>query len=161
MAKSIKLRFEALNLSPFQIQLMKRLVGWEVETKTVDWTTDDIYSEVRLPKKDRILAKYLIMCWGKTWEVLEVPSTLELVNPRGRPATLKVIPQIVALRALRDCKTVARAARRVGVSRSSLWLIAVGRKGIPATPRELELEELEKYIPNEKNPHHYSKPVVE
>ena len=159
MAKSMTLRFEALNLSPFQIQLMKRL-GWEVETKTVDWTTDDIYSEVRLPKKDSSLVNFLIMGWGKTWEVLEIPATLDLVNPRGRPATLKVIPQIVALRALRDCKTVALAARRVGVSRSSLWLIAVGRKGIKASPQEMVDEKLEYMIPSQKNPHHYSKPVV-
>lgn len=160
MAKSMKLRFEALNLAPIQIYLMRRL-GWEVETKTVDWTTTNIYSEVRLPKKDRSLAEFLIMVWGRTWEVLEISPTLELVKPNGRPPTLKGISQLVALRALRDCKTVAMAARRVGVSRSSLWLIAIGRKGIMATMDEIEHENLAKWIPSEKNPHSYSKKGVE
>ena len=159
MAKCMKLRFEGVNLVPVQIHLMRRL-GWEVETKTVDWNTTNIYTEVRLPKKDNILADFLIMVWGKTWEVLEIPPTLGLVKANGRPATLSTIPQIAALRALRDCKTVAMAARRVGVSRSSLWLIAVGRKGIMASPQQIVDEKLEYMIPSQKNPHHYSKPVV-
>jgi hypothetical protein len=154
----MRLKFEALNLVPIQIYLMRRL-GWEVETKTVDWTTANIYLEVRLPKNDLVLAEYLIMLFGRTWEVLEIPPTLELVKLNGRPPILKNIPQLVALRALRDCKTVKQAARRVGVSRSSLWLIARGRKGIPATVPELELDGLINYIPDLKNPHSYSKKV--
>jgi hypothetical protein len=53
------------------------------------------------------------------------------------------------------------AARRVGVSRSSLWLIAIGRKGAMATMDEIEHENLVKWIPSEKNPHSYSKKGVE
>ena len=158
MGKCMRLKFEAKNLAPIEIYLMRRL-GWGVETKTVDWNTANIYLEVRLPKKDGILAEYLIMTWGRDWEVLEIPPSLELVKPNGRPATLKDISQLVALRALRDCKTVMQAARRVGVSRSSLWLIARGRKGIPATVPELELDGLVNYIPDLKNPHSYSKKV--
>lgn len=152
MAKSMKLRFEAVNLAPIQIHLMRQL-GWEVETKTVDWTTTNIYSEVRLPKKDNILADYLIMLFGGAWEVLEIPPTLSLVKPNGRPATLSTKSQLVALRALRDCKTVALAARRVGVSRTSLWAIAKGKRGILASPQEIVDEKLEYMIPSRKNPH--------
>jgi hypothetical protein len=159
MAKSMKLRFEGVNLAPIQIHLMGRL-GWEVETKTVDWNTPNIYSEVRLPKKDNLLADYLIMCWGRTWEVVEIPPTLGLVKPNGRPPILKEVSQLAALRALRDCKTVALAARRVGVSRSSLWFIATGRKGAPASQPEIENEGLSKWVPSEKNPHSYSKTGV-
>lgn len=160
MAKSMKLRFEALNLTPIQARLIKRL-GWEVELKTIEEKTGKEYSEVKLPRKDWLLADCLIMWWGKTWEVLEISPTLELVKPNGRPPTLKGISQLVALRALRDCKTVAMAARRVGVSRSSLWLIAIGRKGAMATMDEIEHENLVKWIPSEKNPHSYSKKGVE
>ena len=147
----MRLRFEALNLAPIQIYLMRQL-GWEVETKTVDWTTTNIYSEVRLPKKDNILADYLIMLFGGAWEVLEISPTLGLVKPNGRPATLSTKSQLVALRALRDCKTVALAARWVGVSRTSLWAIATGRRGIVATLPEMESEDLVKWIPSRKNP---------
>lgn len=158
MAKSMKLRFEALNLAPIQIHLMRQL-GWEVETKTVDWTTANIYSEVRLPKKDNILADYLIMLFSGIWEVLEISPTLGLVKPNGRPATLSTKSQLVALRALRDCKTVALAARRVGVSRTSLWAIAKGLKGIPATQPEIQAENLGECIPSQKNTCSYSKRV--
>jgi hypothetical protein len=158
MAKSMRLRFEALNLAPIQVMLLRRL-GWEVETLTIDWNKDGAYDEVRLPKKDNILADYLIMLFGKAWEVVEIPLTLGLVKPNGRPATLSTKSQLVALRALRDCKTVALAARRVGVSRTSLWAVAKGKRGIVATPQEIVDEKLEYMIPSRKNPHSYSKRV--
>jgi hypothetical protein len=158
MARYMKLRFEAIDLYPILILLMRRL-GWEVETKTVEWTTNHIHYGVRLPNKDRALAEYLIMLLGRTWEVEEIPHPLQLVNPNGRPATLASISQLVALRALRDCKTVALAARRVGVSRCSLWYLAKGLKGIPATESEIQAENLGDWIPERKNPHTYSKKV--
>jgi hypothetical protein len=146
--------------------------NWEKLIKVIEVSQEDVEIRSLVDLGIPSIAKFLSwvstnprVCnhvWGMEGESLiqllaRYPSDLkrmDLAKKRwlgvgiGRPPKAGKISQVVALRAIRDNRSMKMAARSLDICPTLLWHIARGAKGIPAGAGELEALGLEGYVPN-------------